>query len=232
MPEPRDPWTIHLRPRASMKPFTGAPWKPPPAYFLKLTGARDKPAPWFDRYQRMMNIGHRPSSAPAASVVRKESGNFIQTDLNPGVAFDKTTKKFRILLFEHGLATATGSFFTDEDGMVAYSGFHDFMGRGPHGIAGVTRSAGNMGPPGAALQAQHHWASNKGNKKRPTTALLKNKGYFQNSAADHNSLCERPDLEMRTVFVPDYLRRSLGTHSTMDSRHSKDRKALESSIMS
>jgi hypothetical protein len=75
----------------------------------------------------------------------------VQTELNPGVAFDKTMKKYRLLLFENGVPKPRGSFFTDEDGMTAYSGYYDFIGRGPHGVAGVALSSLNKGPPGAAI---------------------------------------------------------------------------------
>jgi hypothetical protein len=98
-----------------------------------------------------MNI--KPPSPTSASLGSGlgQSSNFVQTELNPGVALDKTTKKYRLLLFENGVPKPRGSFFTDEDGMTAYSGYYDFIGRGPHGVMGVPLSSLNKGPPGAAI---------------------------------------------------------------------------------
>mmetsp|Transcript_3288 Transcript_3288/g.6728 ORF Transcript_3288/g.6728 Transcript_3288/m.6728 type:complete len:100 (+) Transcript_3288:138-437(+) len=93
MPEKPDPWTAHFRPRASMKPFTGVPWKTP-AGLGSRNQPRDKPSDWFERYQKMISLGAgQPITKITSSGSRKEASNFEQTELNPGVAFDKTTKK-------------------------------------------------------------------------------------------------------------------------------------------
>eukprot|EP00286_Rhodomonas_abbreviata_P025502 CAMPEP_0181299994 /NCGR_PEP_ID=MMETSP1101-20121128/6647_1 /TAXON_ID=46948 /ORGANISM="Rhodomonas abbreviata, Strain Caron Lab Isolate" /LENGTH=195 /DNA_ID=CAMNT_0023405189 /DNA_START=189 /DNA_END=776 /DNA_ORIENTATION=- len=178
-----------------MKPFTGVPWKTP-AGLGSRNQPRDKPSDWFERYQKMISLGAgQPITKITSSGSRKEASNFEQTELNPGVAFDKTTKKFCILNFEHGIPKPRGSFFTDEDGMTAYSGYHDLLSRGPHGIAGVPRSRFNNGPPGAALAPEGHWKNNKGTeRKRPTTALLREKGWWTGSAPDHGQSSNRRDL--------------------------------------
>lgn len=165
-----------------------------------------------------MNI--RPSSASGnVSAGLGQASNFIQTELNPGVAFDKTTKKFTLLLFENGQPKPMGSFFTDEDGMTAYGGYHDFYGRGPHGVTGVQHSKHNAGPPGAAILVKplpnppgqatakdqepdlDVWKLNLRTRKprQARTSLLKEKGQWYDGIPDFASTCPRPDLLNTTI---------------------------------
>lgn len=161
-----------------------------------------------------MNI--RPSSvAGNVSAGLGQASNFVQTELNPGVAFDKTTKKLTLLLFENGHPKPMGSFFTDEDGMTAYGGYHDFYGRGPHGVTGVTLSRWNQGPPGAAILVPptakgqpaakdpdlNVWKMNMSTRKprKATTSLLQEKGQWYDGIPDFQGTCPRPDLLNTTV---------------------------------
>lgn len=76
----------------------------------------------------------------------------------------------------------------------------DLPGRGPHGIAGVEASARNPGPPGVALLPEGHWQKNKGTRGgRPTTALLKDKGYFMGGPIEHDRVSERPYLPESSI---------------------------------
>mmetsp|Transcript_25673 Transcript_25673/g.64717 ORF Transcript_25673/g.64717 Transcript_25673/m.64717 type:complete len:262 (-) Transcript_25673:202-987(-) len=205
MPEYRDPWDTRGRPRASMKAFTGIPWKGP----TKSDADPRKPAEWFGRYKKTMNI--RPASVSGnVSAGLGQASNFVQTELNPGVAFDKTTKKFRLLLFENGMPKPMGSFFTDEDGMQAYGGYHDFYGRGPHGVTGVELSRYCAGPPGAAILTPpgpdvagkakepdlNVWKMNMRTRppRKATTSLLKEKGQWYDGIPDFSASCPRPDM--------------------------------------
>jgi len=118
-----------------------------------------------------------------------------------------------LLLFNNGVPTEKGRFFTENEGLQAYTGYNDMQNRGPHGIPGVPLSLGNEGPPGVAilpdirknyparddadkLQApsDSHWRENKGAKSRPTTALLKDKGQWTGVPPDHSKKGARPDL--------------------------------------
>jgi len=56
-----------------------------------------------------------------------------------------------LLLFNNGVPTEKGRFFTEDEGLQAYTGYNDMQNRGPHGIAGVPLSLGNEGPPGVAI---------------------------------------------------------------------------------
>ena len=182
-----------------MKTFTTPPWKPSPMSDPATMGGM-KPADWFVAYQKMKNPeGKRPSTTPHAAVGGLSvASNFVQTELNPGVAFDKTTKKFRILLMDNGTPIPRGSFWTDDSGMIGYSGFNDMANRGPMGIAGVPLSVGNMGPPGAAILPRGHWQNNRGMRHpplpRPSTCLLEDKGQWTTKPPYHCATCARPDL--------------------------------------
>jgi len=111
--------------------------------------------------------------------------NYVQSDVNPSVALDKESKKYRILLFKDGIPTALGMFNTGEECIEGYWGVKDREQRGPlpepqrHGVVGVPRSRTNLGPPGAALQTLGHWQHNRGNRPRPSTSLLHSMSYGQ-----------------------------------------------------
>uniref|UniRef100_A0A7S0QJM8 Uncharacterized protein n=1 Tax=Cryptomonas curvata TaxID=233186 RepID=A0A7S0QJM8_9CRYP len=98
-----NPWDTRGRPRASMLTFTSPPWKKPPINDPAV--GEPKPAEWFTAFQKMKHpvAGRRPVSVPSPSPGEGAAArNFIQTELNPSVAFDKTTKKFRILIMDNG----------------------------------------------------------------------------------------------------------------------------------
>jgi hypothetical protein len=44
----------------------------------------------------------------------------LQTDLNPSVARDKQSMKFRVLLFADGIPTALGTFNADDEALLGY----------------------------------------------------------------------------------------------------------------
>lgn len=196
-----------------MKPFSGTPWLPPTVKMRTIhqnlrswDNPRDKPSQnkkpeWFERYRKMMSLGGLESvNQDASSAPNRNAGNFIQTEINPGVAYDKTTKKFCILLFENGIPKPRGSFVIESEGRAGFSGFYDLLSRGPHGIAGVEASARNPGPPGVALLPEGHWQKNKGTRGgRPTTALLKDKGYFMGGPIEHDRVSERPYLPESSI---------------------------------
>ena len=46
--------------------------------------------------------------------------NFVQSDLNPSVAQDKESMKYRVLLFADGIPTALGKFNTEEECGIGY----------------------------------------------------------------------------------------------------------------
>ena len=56
-----------------------------------------------------------------------------------------------LLLFNNGIPSEKGRFFTENEGLQAYTGYNDMQNRGPHGVAGVPLSIGNEGPPGVAI---------------------------------------------------------------------------------
>ena len=199
MPEKwANPWDTRGRPRASMMTFTSPPWKQPPIHDPSVGEA--KPAEWFAAFQKLKNpvTKRRPVSVPSSAGESATARNFIQTELNPSVAFDKTTKKFRILIMDNGNPIPRGSFWTDDSGMVGFSGLNDMIARGPAGIAGVPLSVGNQGPPGVAILPKDHWQTNRGMRhaplQRPSTVLLKNKGHWNGEPPDHNATSDRADL--------------------------------------
>ena len=114
--------------------------------------------------------------------------NYVQSDVNPSVALDKESKKYRILLFKDGIPTALGMFNTGEECVEGYWGVKDRMQRGTlsepqrHGVEGVPRSSTNLGPPGASLQPPGMWQKNKGNRPRPSLSLLHSMSYGQGKA--------------------------------------------------
>ena len=69
--------------------------------------------------------------------------NFVQSDLNPSVAKDKDSKKYRVLLFADGIPTALGMFNTDDECVVGYWAVKDRDSRGTlpepqrHGVLGA-----------------------------------------------------------------------------------------------
>eukprot|EP00961_Rhodomonas_salina_P129977 1750427-Rhodomonas_salina.1 len=143
------------RPRSSMMTFAGAPWKKPKP-FEYISGPTVHPRPEYLRvYKRFLGLPDN-SQAPRKSSGSGFTNNYVQSELNPGVAMDNSTQKYRLLLFENGIPVAKGAFFTDEDAMQGYSGYTDMMTKGPHGIHGVPLSASNNGPPGLCPSFPHH----------------------------------------------------------------------------
>lgn len=194
MPERTDPWNTTGRPRSSMMTFAGAPWKKPKP-FEYISGPTVHPRPEYLRvYKRFLGLPDN-SQAPRKSSGSGFTNNYVQSELNPGVAMDNSTQKYRLLLFENGIPVAKGAFFTDEDAMQGYSGYTDMMTKGPHGIHGVPLSASNNGPPGVALAPLENWRQNKGfvPLNRKGTKLLPHKGYYVNEVPNHVGLVSRPD---------------------------------------
>jgi hypothetical protein len=55
----------------------------------------------------------------------------------------------------------------------------------------------NHGPPGVALLPEGHWQRNKSaERKRPTTALLRDKGYFSGEPVEHGE-------SSRRIYLPE-----------------------------
>eukprot|EP00293_Proteomonas_sulcata_P009967 CAMPEP_0184306612 /NCGR_PEP_ID=MMETSP1049-20130417/15567_1 /TAXON_ID=77928 /ORGANISM="Proteomonas sulcata, Strain CCMP704" /LENGTH=203 /DNA_ID=CAMNT_0026618913 /DNA_START=6 /DNA_END=617 /DNA_ORIENTATION=+ len=184
-----DPWDTRGRTRASMKTFQGAPWKPAKA--IGHEKFQVKPPEYLSRFKSL----HGKS---AEAVLQKTPGltgtDFEQCEVNPGVALDKPIGKYRLLLFENGMVKPKGCFFTEADGISAYSAYIDMKSMGPHGVQGVPLSAKNIGPPGVALLPKLTWQSNVGQRKRPSTTLLRSKGYWDGLPTNFNKSCSRPDL--------------------------------------
>jgi hypothetical protein len=176
-----------------MKRFTGAPWKLP----APIGGEPVHKHPdYFDRYKRTIGTGGG-AGASVAKAKGVDPNRFEPCALNPGVALDLKVHKYRLLLFTNDKVEARGQFFSDQEGMTAYSALVDMKSMGPHGVQGVPASAHFNGPPGATILPKNFWSTNKGDKKRPRTYLLKEKGQWTGNAPDHNNLGPRPDLISR-----------------------------------
>lgn len=178
-----DPWTLNQRPRASMKPFRGAPWEPPEK---ARPPARANPAAWFGEYKRNNErYGVRPVSAAATTQIKDALSRYQRSNRNPGVGYDGKRNKFTLMVLENGVNKPFGSFLTEEEGVEGYAGMVDKKDRGPHGIEGLPRTNQTHimkrdgvsekssrrvlmelnGPPGVQIQPAGYWQQNVGPKE-------------------------------------------------------------------
>ena len=71
------------------------------------------PPAYLEEYQRVCKVPKAPKfRQPPPSLAM---ANYVQSDVNPSVALDKESKKYRILLFKDGIPTALGMFNTGEE---------------------------------------------------------------------------------------------------------------------
>jgi len=172
-----------------MKPFAGAPWSKP----TQIGGEEVHKYPdYFSRYKSMTGAGG------AAAVTRKAQGidatMFEPCATNPCVAMDFAVHKYRLLIFTNDKVETRGQFFSEASGMTGYSGYVDMKSIGPHGVQGVPASAHSNGPPGSSIMPKDHWMTNKGDRARPRTLLLKGKGMWSGNPPDHSGTYDRPDI--------------------------------------
>jgi hypothetical protein len=163
------PWDFRLRPRGglaqdgkTMVPFRHAPWKDPQKRDSSgRLAAREKPE-FFTRYLRL----NKPDRGPAASLTGAgaATSNYEQCEANPGVARDKITNKYRLLMIADGQAKPFGRFHVEKEGVEGYSAYTDMQTKGPLGIMGVPGSIGNIAPPGVALLSKRAWHVNRRNR--------------------------------------------------------------------
>ena len=175
----QNPWLARYRPRASMRTFQHAPWADPKPFGSEVP----KQPAYLEEYRRVCNI-------PVPTAYRQPPpslamANYKQSDLNPSVAQDRESMKYRILLFADGIPKALGLFNTDTECVAGYWAVKDRQERGTlpepqrHGVLGVPASAKNMGPPGVALRGTGDWQHNRGNRLRPRSSLLHSLSYGQ-----------------------------------------------------
>lgn len=159
------------------------------------------PPAYLEEYQRVCKVPKAPKfRQPPPSLAM---ANYVQSDVNPSVALDKESKKYRILLFKDGIPTAMGMFNTGEECIEGYWGVKDRMQRGTlaepqrHGVEGVPRSSTNLGPPGAALQPPGTWQKNGGNRPRPSTSLLHSMSYGQGNLGPLLGMLASEEMALR-----------------------------------
>jgi len=133
-----------------MMQYQGAIWKDPKQ--MDSSGRQKPGAPpeFFMRYKRLTQMASGPAPA-LSSMSGAASTNYVQCEENPGVALDKTTHKFRLLMIENGNAKTVGRFHVEREGIEGYNGYNDMQTKGPLGVPGVPSSIGNIGPPGETL---------------------------------------------------------------------------------
>lgn len=145
-----------------MVPYRNAPWKDPQKRDSSgRLAAREKPE-FFTRYLRL----NKPDRGPAASLTGAgaATSNYEQCEANPGVARDKITNKYRLLMIADGQAKPFGRFHVEQEGIEGYSAYTDMQTKGPLGIMGVPGSIGNIAAPGVALLSKRAWHVNRRNR--------------------------------------------------------------------
>jgi len=146
-----------------MKKFAAAPWKDPEIMDSSGRLSDKGPPEFFKRYLKN-TPGDR---GPSANLTGPGASNYMQCDLNPGVALDKDSKKFTLLKMENGNPKTVGRFHVEQEGLEGYNGYNDMQTKGPLGIAGVPLSVGNVGPPGVAIlntSKDRNWQWNTRNR--------------------------------------------------------------------